>query len=98
MCFFFSFLSRFINLISHLGQVDLRHQPISAIAEMAGIPDWVVSIRHEATHAKMPSLDILRPGIYHRSCIDIHKAVIRHAHSLFFSSVIVKAPIWQWNG
>ncbi|KZS11104.1 Uncharacterized protein APZ42_023827 [Daphnia magna] len=53
---------RFINLISHLGQVDLRHQPISAIAEMAGIPDWVVSIRHEATHAKMPSLDILRPG------------------------------------
>ncbi|EFX78473.1 hypothetical protein DAPPUDRAFT_225438 [Daphnia pulex] len=53
---------RFINLISHLGQVDLRHQPISAIAEMAGIPDWLVSIRHEATHAKMPSLDILRPG------------------------------------
>ncbi len=47
--------------MSHLGQVE-RHQPISAIAEMAGIPDWLVSIRHEATHAKMPSLGILRPG------------------------------------
>lgn len=56
-------LCRFVNLISHLGQVDLKHQPISAIAEMAGIPDWVVSIRHEATHAKMPSLEVLRPGI-----------------------------------
>lgn len=49
--------------MSHLGQVE-RHQPISAIAEMAGIPDWLVSIRHEATHAKMPSLGILRPGKY----------------------------------
>jgi len=53
---------RFINLTSHLGQVDLKHQPIAAIAKKAGIPDWLVSIRHEATHSKMPSLAILRPG------------------------------------
>jgi len=40
----------------------LKHQPISAIAKKAGIPEWMVSIRHEATHSKMPSLAILRPG------------------------------------
>ena len=33
---------RFINLISHSGQVDSRHQPISIIAAMVGIPDWLV--------------------------------------------------------
>lgn len=53
---------RFVNLISHLGQVELKHQPITAVAEKVGIPDWLVGIRHEATHAKMPSLAILRPG------------------------------------
>ena len=53
---------RFVNLISHLGQVETRHQPITAIAEKVGIPDWLVGIRHEATHARMPSLAILKPG------------------------------------
>jgi len=53
---------RFINLTSHLGQVVVQHQPISVIAKKAGIPEWIVSIRHEATHAKMPSLAMFRMG------------------------------------
>lgn len=67
-------LNRFINLISHLGQVDLRHQPISVIAELVGIPDWLVNIRHEATHAKMPALGVLRTGmfVYPKGLMDIH--------------------------
>ena len=58
-CFFFL---RFINLISHCGQVDTRHAPIASVADMVGIPDWLVNIRHEATHAQMPNLGLLRPG------------------------------------
>lgn len=34
-----------------------------SIAEEIGLPDWLVDLRHEATHANLPSQDTLRAGV-----------------------------------
>lgn len=36
---------------------------VHSIAEEIGIPDWLVDLRHEATHANLPSQDTLRAGV-----------------------------------
>ena len=28
-----------------------------------GLPEWLVNIRHEATHYTLPSMDLLRNGV-----------------------------------
>ncbi len=40
-------------------QKGIYARSIQSIAEEIGIPDWLVDIRHEATHAALPSDEIL---------------------------------------
>ena len=35
---------------------------MQTIAEEIGIPDWLVDLRHDATHSSLPSLEILEDG------------------------------------
>lgn len=53
-------LIRFINLITEVGQVMSHQLSISIIAQKMGVPEWIVDLRHSATHSNLPSLDVLR--------------------------------------
>ncbi|CAL1549172.1 unnamed protein product, partial [Lymnaea stagnalis] len=37
-------------------------QPVHLIARNLGIPEWIVRLRHDATHSSLPSLDVLATG------------------------------------
>lgn len=56
-------LVRFVNGMVDLNQKGLYARSVQAIAEEIGLPDWLVDLRHEATHAKLPSQHTLRAGI-----------------------------------
>ncbi|XP_014677210.1 PREDICTED: ribosomal biogenesis protein LAS1L-like [Priapulus caudatus] len=54
---------RFVNFVADVGQKNtFRAQPVHVLAGMKGVPEWVVDLRHTATHATLPSLSILVLG------------------------------------
>ncbi|XP_056014101.1 ribosomal biogenesis protein LAS1L-like isoform X2 [Ostrea edulis] len=53
---------RFVNNITELGQTKSYRMPVHKIAENFGIPNWIVEMRHNATHRSMPSLSELTSG------------------------------------
>lgn len=53
-------LVRFVNGVADSFQTRLYAQPIAAIAERVGLPQWLVQVRHMATHEDMPSLAVCR--------------------------------------
>ncbi|XP_076317112.1 uncharacterized protein LOC143229127 isoform X3 [Tachypleus tridentatus] len=55
-------LIRFINLVSELGQRNKFTLPVKNVAFKFGIPDWIVDLRHCASHALTPPLEMLRTG------------------------------------
>ncbi|XP_059142098.1 ribosomal biogenesis protein LAS1L-like [Physella acuta] len=55
-------LIRFVNHVTEKGQTKATAQPIHLIARDFGIPEWIVRLRHEATHASLPCLDALATG------------------------------------
>ncbi|XP_046380806.2 ribosomal biogenesis protein LAS1L-like [Haliotis rufescens] len=57
-------LIRCVNFITDRYQQDKNNValPIHRIGEEIGIPEWIVSLRHEGTHRAMPSLDVLARG------------------------------------
>ena len=38
-------------------------QAVHMLAGDIGLPEWLVNIRHEATHYTLPSMDLLRNGV-----------------------------------
>ncbi|XP_076317111.1 uncharacterized protein LOC143229127 isoform X2 [Tachypleus tridentatus] len=54
--------ARFINLVSELGQRNKFTLPVKNVAFKFGIPDWIVDLRHCASHALTPPLEMLRTG------------------------------------
>jgi hypothetical protein len=50
---------RFVNFITEPYQDNLHAKPVRSIANMIGLPDWIVNLRHNATHYNLPSLEIL---------------------------------------
>ena len=36
---------------------------VQSIADEIGLPDWLVDLRHEATHASLPSMETLQCGL-----------------------------------
>lgn len=56
-------LVRFVNGMADLNQRGVYARSVQAIAEEIGLPDWLVDLRHEATHANLPSQDTLRAGV-----------------------------------
>ncbi|KAK7480685.1 hypothetical protein BaRGS_00028053 [Batillaria attramentaria] len=55
-------LIRFVNHITEKGQNKAFAQPVHRIAQEFGIPEWIVRLRHDATHGSLPCLDVLTTG------------------------------------
>uniref|UniRef100_A0A2K5CZB3 LAS1 like ribosome biosis factor n=1 Tax=Aotus nancymaae TaxID=37293 RepID=A0A2K5CZB3_AOTNA len=55
--------SRFVNLISER-KTKFAKLPLKCLAQEVNIPDWIVDLRHELTHKKMPHLNDCRRGCY----------------------------------
>lgn len=53
---------RFVNGMVDMEQKGVYARSVQSIAEEIGLPDWLVDVRHEATHASLPSLEVLRVG------------------------------------
>eukprot|EP00794_Sanderia_malayensis_P012060 gene12060-13303_t len=56
-------LVRFVNSMVDQVQRGVYARSIQEIADEIEIPDWLVDIRHEATHASLPSIDVLELGL-----------------------------------
>ena len=56
-------LVRFINGITDQFQTGVYAQAVQNIADKIEIPDWMVDLRHEATHGQLPSFEVLQSGI-----------------------------------
>ncbi|KAH9499046.1 hypothetical protein Btru_005505 [Bulinus truncatus] len=55
-------LIRFVNHVTEKGQTKATAQPVHLVAREFGIPEWIVRLRHDATHAAIPCLDALFTG------------------------------------
>lgn len=53
-------LIRFVNHITERGQQYTYARPVHIVAAEFGVPEWIVELRHEATHGALPSLNALR--------------------------------------
>nr|XP_051683706.1 ribosomal biogenesis protein LAS1L isoform X1 [Oryctolagus cuniculus] len=56
-------LVRFVNLISER-KTKFAKVPLKYLAQEVNIPDWIVELRHELTHKKMPHINDCRRGCY----------------------------------
>ncbi|XP_019511652.1 PREDICTED: ribosomal biogenesis protein LAS1L isoform X1 [Hipposideros armiger] len=56
-------LVRFVNLISERKTKSVKI-PLKFLAQEVNIPDWIVDLRHELTHKKMPHINDCRRGCY----------------------------------
>jgi ribosomal biogenesis protein LAS1 len=53
---------RFVNGMVDMEQKGAYARSVQSIADEIGLPDWLVDLRHEATHASLPSLEVLKAG------------------------------------
>ncbi|XP_033636114.1 ribosomal biogenesis protein LAS1L-like [Asterias rubens] len=51
---------RFVNLLTGYLQTKGQAQPVVSLAKEIGLPEWIVELRHEASHKHMPPLAILK--------------------------------------
>merc|ERR1711963_1057938 len=56
-------LIRFVNHNTDKGQPGDMAIPVHKIASKLGIPDWVVRLRHDATHGALPGLEVIMAGV-----------------------------------
>lgn len=47
-----------------LEQKGVYARSVQTIAEEMAIPDWLVDVRHDATHSSLPSLEVLETGCH----------------------------------
>ena len=59
---------RFVNGMVDMEQKGAYARSVQSIADEIGLPDWLVDLRHEATHANLPSLEVLEAG--HKFALD----------------------------
>ncbi|XP_019646978.1 PREDICTED: ribosomal biogenesis protein LAS1L-like [Branchiostoma belcheri] len=55
-------LARFVNLVTDASQDKFYIQPVHVMAKEMSLPEWMVNLRHEATHRSLPALPVLRSG------------------------------------
>ncbi|VDK69449.1 unnamed protein product, partial [Onchocerca ochengi] len=53
-------MKRFVNYVNEICQSNREFKSIASAVSDVGIPQWVVDIRHGATHSHLPSLENLR--------------------------------------
>lgn len=54
---------RFVNGMVDQVQKGKFARSVQSIGEEIGLPDWLVDLRHEATHAGLPSMETLHCGL-----------------------------------
>jgi len=54
---------RFVNFITEPFQKNIYAKPVKTIASEIGLPDWIVNIRHSATHFNLPSIEIMEKAL-----------------------------------
>lgn len=54
---------RFVNFITEPYQTSTHAKTVKHIANQIGVPDWIVNIRHAATHFNLPSIEILESAV-----------------------------------
>lgn len=54
---------RFVNGMVDQVQKGKFARSVQSIADEIGLPDWLVDLRHEATHASLPSMETLQCGL-----------------------------------
>ncbi|XP_033740922.1 ribosomal biogenesis protein LAS1L-like [Pecten maximus] len=52
-------LIRFVNHITEKRQIGEYAQPVHVLASKVGVPEWIVELRHDATHRHLPPLPML---------------------------------------
>lgn len=60
-----SYATAIIRLVNGLVdplQLGVFARSIASIAVQLGLPQWLVELRHAATHENLPSLELLREG------------------------------------
>ncbi|XP_046865094.1 ribosomal biogenesis protein LAS1L-like isoform X2 [Xenia sp. Carnegie-2017] len=55
-------LVRFVSGIVDMEQKHAYARSMQSIADDIGLPDWLVDLRHEAIHASLPSMQVVRAG------------------------------------
>ena len=55
---------RFVNGMTDQEQKGLYGRTVQSLAAEIGLPDWLVELRHDATHMRLPSLESLKWGLY----------------------------------
>lgn len=53
---------RFVNGITDLHQTGAFAKSVVSLANELGLPEWLVDIRHDATHKILPSIELLNRG------------------------------------
>ncbi|XP_052776926.1 uncharacterized protein LOC128214479 [Mya arenaria] len=59
---------RFVNIFTERNQQKAHALPVHLAASYLGVPNWIVDLRHDATHAALPSLTELRAAT--QWCLD----------------------------
>ena len=59
---FTTYPTRFVNLVTSLYQKHEKHA-IHRVGETIGIPYWLVELRHEVSHSRLPGLEVLRMAV-----------------------------------
>ena len=53
---------RFVNGITDIHQTGTFAKSVAGLANELGLPQWLVDIRHDATHKILPSIELLKRG------------------------------------
>lgn len=53
-------ITRFVNLITEENQTDMHRLSVHNLARKLNIPEWIINLRMDSTHAGLPSLPLLR--------------------------------------
>lgn len=80
-------LVRFVNLITERKQ-GMVAKPLRRLAGKLNIPEWVVDLRHEFTHKKLPTLKWCRKGC---------KVVLEWLHQTYWSRQLGGGPDADWD-
>lgn len=80
-------LVRFVNLITERQQ-GMVARPLRRLAGQLNIPEWVVDLRHEFTHNKLPTLKWCRKGC---------KVVLEWLHQTYWSRQLGGGAAEDWD-
>ncbi|CAG0879073.1 unnamed protein product [Darwinula stevensoni] len=80
---------RFVNLVTSLYQKHEKHA-IHRVGETIGIPYWLVELRHEVSHSRLPGLEVLKMAV--EFCLQWLRVVYWESESKFLAELLQENP------